>query len=290
MNLVRRLKRRVGKLVLHDIQQPFRERSDRRRFLKVEAPRLRKLKDRHAGKRCFIIGNGPSIKEQNLLPLKDEYTFAVNWFVLHPHFQELDIKYFCVSDPWLLWARGEAAADLMCPLSESKSTLFFERRGRPVIERSGLFLDRELYYLWMHWNTKVESGVMSLDIADRVLHGRSVIINFCIPVAYYMGFSKIYLLGCDANWTISKPPTQRQDYFYDERRVHRYGVFHTPEEEAAIFNVLGNWAGVKKVFEQTDCKIFNAGTGGNLNFFPRVPLENVLKETSEDAPVSKLYQ
>ena len=33
------------------------------------------MKDRHANKRCFIIGNGPSLREMDLGILSDEFTF-----------------------------------------------------------------------------------------------------------------------------------------------------------------------------------------------------------------------
>ena len=40
--------------------------------------RLGELKDKHKGKRCFIIGNGPSLKNTDVSKLKDEYTFGMN--------------------------------------------------------------------------------------------------------------------------------------------------------------------------------------------------------------------
>jgi hypothetical protein len=40
--------------------------------------RLRTYKDIHRGKRCFIIGNGPSLNQLDLTLLKNEYTFGMN--------------------------------------------------------------------------------------------------------------------------------------------------------------------------------------------------------------------
>ena len=42
------------------------------------ARNLRSLKDAHRGKRCFIIGNGPSLKGMDLSPLRGEVTFGLN--------------------------------------------------------------------------------------------------------------------------------------------------------------------------------------------------------------------
>ncbi len=39
---------------------------------------LAQLKDIHAGKRAFIIGNGPSLKQTDLSRLRNEFTFGLN--------------------------------------------------------------------------------------------------------------------------------------------------------------------------------------------------------------------
>ena len=44
----------------------------------ISAQRLRGFKDRHKGQRCFIIGNGPSLRHMDLGPLREEYTFGLN--------------------------------------------------------------------------------------------------------------------------------------------------------------------------------------------------------------------
>src|SRR4051812_26387014 len=36
------------------------------------------LRGKFAGKRCFIIGNGPSLRQMDLSPLEHEYTFGLN--------------------------------------------------------------------------------------------------------------------------------------------------------------------------------------------------------------------
>lgn len=43
-----------------------------------ERSKLKSLKDKYKGKRCFIIGNGPSLNKCDLSLLEDEYTFGVN--------------------------------------------------------------------------------------------------------------------------------------------------------------------------------------------------------------------
>jgi len=52
--------------------------------------KVQALKDLHKGERCFIIGNGPSLKKTDLAKLRNEYTFGMNRFYLA--FQILDFK------------------------------------------------------------------------------------------------------------------------------------------------------------------------------------------------------
>ncbi len=61
--------------------------------------RLAALKGKHKGERCFIIGNGPSLKQTDLSRLKGEYTLGQNRIYLA--FPELGITtsyYLSVND------------------------------------------------------------------------------------------------------------------------------------------------------------------------------------------------
>lgn len=63
------------------------------------------LKNKHKGRRLFVVGNGPSINEQDLRPLKAEITFFVNRGFLHPHYETIQPTYHIIIDPEL--ATGE---------------------------------------------------------------------------------------------------------------------------------------------------------------------------------------
>ena len=39
---------------------------------------LQNFRDIHRGKRCFILGNGPSLAKTDLSHLRDEYTMGLN--------------------------------------------------------------------------------------------------------------------------------------------------------------------------------------------------------------------
>jgi hypothetical protein len=55
------------------------------------------LRNRHKGKRCFIIGTGPSIQGQDLSPLCSEICFVLNFFYLHPEYKKISPDYYVFS-------------------------------------------------------------------------------------------------------------------------------------------------------------------------------------------------
>ena len=60
---------------------------------------LADLKDSQSGKRCFIIGNGPSLQEMDLGKLKNEITFGLNRiYLLFPELGFSTTYYVSIND------------------------------------------------------------------------------------------------------------------------------------------------------------------------------------------------
>ena len=68
--------------------------------------KISRYRNAYRGQRCFILGNGPSLKKQDLSGLRNEHVFCSNWFVLHEEFPNMGSCFFTVSDPHL-WNFGE---------------------------------------------------------------------------------------------------------------------------------------------------------------------------------------
>ena len=60
--------------------------------------RLANLKNIHKGKRAFIIGNGPSLKQTDLRKLKNEITFGMNRIYLAFPEWGFTTSYICVTN------------------------------------------------------------------------------------------------------------------------------------------------------------------------------------------------
>ena len=70
-----------------------------RKDLRFEMSRNKTLKNAYKGKRCFIVGNGPSLKHYDLSKLTNEHVFTVNNMMMTDHFKILNPNFHLFFDP-----------------------------------------------------------------------------------------------------------------------------------------------------------------------------------------------
>lgn len=253
--------------------------------LSQESSKWRKQKNKYLGKRCFIIGNGPSLKQQDLTLLKDEVTFVTNWFPLHENYQQIDPTYYCICAHEIFggWNKKVEFDTKLYQLLKQRAQNsikifpFFFKEG---IEAQQLFdRDKVSYILYEPPVQEVHvANQMNLDIASQRMHmGHTVISIFCLPIAYYLGFSEIYLLGCDCDYGMQKPGDSRS-YFYDySQHTSDAPDFQWLQKSwSADGPMIQAYAVARQEFEAGGRKIYNATAGGKLEVFPRVNLEDIL--------------
>jgi len=238
-----------------------------------ERPRLKQFKDLHANqKRCFIIGNGPSILQQDLTKLKDEITFVTNAFVRHQQYNEINPTYYCVSDCGFL-STIEIDNELHQLMLErtGHAVKFFPLRVKPFVKKRNLFVDHPIFYLNYIGVPIWKVGSMSLDVTKRVYTGDTVIIDFCLPLAFYMGLSEVYLLGCDCDFKLDEAEDLSKGYFYDASdTTARFRSTNEYLKKVWYDNVMASYSVAREAFERHGRKIYNAGVGGKLEVFERV--------------------
>ncbi|MCF6150428.1 MAG: hypothetical protein E3K37_17470 [Candidatus Kuenenia sp.] len=257
---------------------------------KKEIERLRDFYKLHEGKSCWIIGNGPSINQTNLLMLKGSasVTFAVNAFIAHKNFEQLLPTYYVATNPRLM--RSDFLKDDLIPkLRENDITCFLNCEAKPII---GDPYDN-LYYIETTESPLIVDAGYNLDITKR-LHGTrvSVVIQAVIPIAVYMGFKQIFLVGCDNDY---KDLSMEKAHFYgtaehypnllklNNTAKELYPSYFIKKEITAIQNSLdGNeeFSIVDREVKKLGVKIYNCTKGGKLEVFPRLRFEDVVKKTT----------
>ncbi len=242
----------------------------------------RRLKDRHAGERCFIIATGPSIKTQDLSCLSGETCIAVSNFFVHPDYVRIKPRYHCLApfhepiteDAWQQWLDD---LDAKTPGTALLLGLADYERNR----RGGRFADRELWYV-RFGGTLAGISTHGVDLTQSIPGPQSVS-TMALMAAVYMGFKKIYLLGCDHDWILH---INVSSHFYDEKQhaLNRAGFREFTEWDEPDFAMhcrryvalWDEYKAVRAAARLSGAEIYNATPGGLLDVFPRARLETVL--------------
>jgi hypothetical protein len=253
------------------------------------------LKGRHRDRnRCFVIGNGPSLQRQNLGELRGEIVFVCNFFNLHPQFQEVSPRYYCIADPngffpgtyneHLEIDRSSWYADICAKLPEVEFLVPVEAIS--PIEGNKWFAGHSTWYVASR-GASTHLGFAESDLSRPIAFGMGTIAAIAIPAAIYMGFSKIYLLGCDCNWWTEHLAREDFDaeykHFYDKNpflpREANLGDQGLEEEIQSLSNHFKSLRLLKEHAVSVGVEIINATEGGILDVFPRAKLHNVLEES-----------
>lgn len=240
--------------------------------------RLRSLRNRNWGERCFVIGNGPSLNETDLAKLAAERTFAVNKIFLL--YDRIDWRptYYTLLD-WRVGPEIASDVDLL-----GDSVKFFPNRFR------GLLLpDDETYWYTTRPVLDHIDDQFGLDIVGGI-PSRGTVLVTAIQLAFYLGFRDILLIGVDAAYTI--PASVKQsgpDRFgtgvklnlestadddpnhFDPRYFGAGAKWHDPnvDDMVRMFRIM------RKGVELHGGRIRNATVGGHLDVFERVEFDSL---------------
>ena len=150
--------------------------------------RLAALKDIHKGKRAFVIGNGPSLKQTDLSKLKNEITFGMNRIYLAFPDWGFTTTYICVTNELVV---GQFVDDINA-LPIPRFIAWHTRRHFPA--------QMPLIQLPTFVYTSYTGPGFSSDVRGRVWEGATVT-NLALQLAFHMGVEKAILIGVDHNFT-----------------------------------------------------------------------------------------
>lgn len=252
---------------------------------------IEKLAGIHKGKRCFIIGNGPSLAQQDLSKLRGEVTFVANWFANHPAMDAIRPSYYAISSHEMFGGWGNPDPQLnegfLSRLTSHsyRPEMFFSHRFKSVVENTLAPLDYRSRHLIFDRPKFLadEAGGLEYDIAQPMHDGYTVLLTFCIPLAVHMGITEIYMVGCDCDYGVQTEDEPRK-YFYAPD-------LHTTSSTKieSINRIWGENGPLFKVYEQArdhlaerGVQIYNATAGGKLEVLTRVDYDSVLSESDSE--------
>lgn len=235
--------------------------------------------NRHVTERCFILCTGPSINTQNLRVLKNEICIGVSMFYRHSDFSIIRPDYYCYAPyhPPCTEERWDSVMETLYR-ETGDATMFFALSDFHRNRRKGGGEGRELHFLDYSgsWQDALAQGIDLTRPVPEIQSGSII----PLMIALYMGFKKIYLLGCDLSWILRY--FNQTEHFHDTRPPDIQGAgFHQDYYESVEYEFLCNFKlmqqfrALGEIAGKQSIEIYNATPGGLLDVFPRAELETL---------------
>lgn len=223
---------------------------------------LKKYKGIHNGESCFIVCTGPSLTFDDLNKLDGLYAFGMNSIVKACKQTKWKPTYYGIQDESVYKKMVDEYKD--CPIKE----FFVSHRVAKCIKNTDFKYNEFWLNMYGHdyGNFKNPEFKFSEKIDICAYDGFSITYSL-IQLAVYMGFSKIYLLGCDNSY----PKDPNKQYFIPSGHV-------SLSAQITVLLQRKAFALARKYAEEHGIGIYNATRGGELEVFERVDFDEVIKK------------
>jgi glycosyltransferase involved in cell wall biosynthesis/Flp pilus assembly protein TadD len=231
----------------------------REEILVMSNRRLGQFQGKHAGKRCVIIGNGPSLNKMDLSFLEHEITFGMNRIYLMFDKWKFRPTYYVAVNPLVI----EQSAGEILNIAAPK---FLSHKGIPFFDDP-----REINFL-----QSIPEWFFAKDPRNGICEGWTVT-YVAMQLAYFMGFSEVILIGVDHHFVTPGDPNKEVVSEGDDPNHFHPGYFgkgirwHLPDLEHSE----GSYRMAKRAFEAENRRILDATVDGKLTIFPKVDYREI---------------
>lgn len=230
--------------------------------------RIANLKNFYAGKRCFIVATGPSLRIDDLETLRKNNEFCIS---MNSIFYAFDKTAWRPDIYAVLDGRGiDAWRDNILRLSAQNVPKIFLGDTCIYIDYSKL---DEKYFVYHGISGRyfLDHPKMTDDFSVKT-YNYATITNTCMQLAIYLGFAEIYIIGVDFNYVQGN-----NNHFVKDEKEHIMTQSFIKESDV---RVLRGYKIVKKYADEHGIKIYNATRGGKLEVFPRVDFDSLFEENT----------
>lgn len=250
------------------------------------------FKDIHHGDRCFILGNGPSLKMEDFDLLEGETVFTVNQINRLTNYDKLHSKYH-------FWVDGNffnidlnkpedmELLNIMSNMGTEETTCFFPLEREAFCREHKLDEKLNLHYFASKPRLTLYEGFdLPIDFT-KYLPGFGTVVQYCICMAIYMGFSEIYLLGCDNTgimvtlksalkmndssdyaYVISDNEKKRMENLLNRNSIEQYAIDYA--QTLTAYRILYEYCSKRGI------KLINCSSRTVIDSIPRKSLKQVI--------------
>ena len=256
------------------------------------------LKGAYKGKRCFIIGTGPSINKQDLSLIAGETCLVMNSFYLHPEYPNLQDVYHVVTGIYIQYLQANSqlknGGDVLTDgsyvdqwfdkfkdklsLQNTKNKRFFvDFPDKEIVEKHLSGPEYQIFYGRFARNIE-DIKIYGIDASFPLYNYHNVSVK-ALQLAIHMGFDQIYLLGLDHDWLVRRVAKIANDHFYDQNETDSdFDPFISWQWKDEFFLHYRLWQEYTLIGEfcaENNISIYNSTEGGLLDVFPRVRLSSI---------------
>ncbi len=217
------------------------------------------LKDIHKGERCFIIGNGPSLKDTDISQLKDEYTFGMNRIYLA--FEDWGF-----STNFLVSVNDLVVEQCVEDFLALDMPRFFSWRSRRFFSQSAVPNAQPPIFL----HTTYTGPKFAADARGRLWEGATVT-YICLQLAFHMGFERAILVGVDHSFSSTGQPNTTVVSQGDDRNHFDPSYFgagfrwQLPDLDTSEMGYMI----ARRAYLDAGREVLDATIGGQLTVFPK---------------------
>lgn len=230
--------------------------------------KLKALQNKYEGRRCFIIGNGPSLNIDDLNKLKNEITFGFNR--IYYIFNKTDWRpsYYLTEDIKIIQQSLNEINNLNLDYIFTPDIINFDY---------DIKIKNAIYFKQIMEKFDDDLPQFSNNFYEKTYWGGTVTYT-AIQMAVYMGFKEIYLIGVDHNFSMYEDKNGNiirdetvKDYFCDN--------YNEDREKLEIPNLDDStkaYISARRYCDKNNIKIYNATRGGKLEVFKRVSFDKII--------------
>lgn len=237
----------------------------------IDSQKIRELHGKFADKKCIIIGNGPSLSAADLDKIDDRFiSIATNRvFDIFP-FSHWRPTIYMIMDRSNIRSLGK---ELKQP-PQSEVLIVGDKKV------ANQWKEYKAIYAMSDWRRKANlhnqiNKSFSNDVSRYFSQSSSTTINE-IELAIYLGTKEIYLLGMDHSFPIEidlkgnvRKYNDRVNHFKQSKDK---SIYYSNKEALTI-----NYQNIKQFAESKGVRIYNSTRGGQLEVFPRIDFDEVIK-------------
>ena len=248
---------------------------------------LRLLHNKYAGKRCFILGNGPSLKNMDLSFLKHEVTIGSNGIFKAFANWGFHTNFLLFEDTEQTELRGKEIHHIRGPIK--LASIYNAYAFKPDAQTLFMNVRRADGVYW-----KELAPMFSTDFSNIVYLG-STVTYLALQLAYHLGCNPVYLIGVDHNYgELPKlfPPgkiTVTKDNIQLVNGLHFSNDYYKIGDQIGVPHVTYQnqaYAKAREVFTASNRTVLNAGVDSHLTVFDTCDYQELFNtQVESNAPL-----